>query len=62
MTMRGEPKFADPVCGMRLSPYEVAETVAYHGKVYHFCSALCRRLFEEAPQDYLGKTAPKKER
>jgi len=60
--MRDEGRFTDPVCGMRLLPYEVAETVAYHGKVYHFCSALCRRLFEGAPQDYLGKTKLKKER
>ena len=53
--MNSEQRFTDPVCGMRLLPYEVAETVPYHGKVHHFCSALCRRLFEEAPRDYLGK-------
>ena len=59
--MRGEQRFTDPVCGMRLWPYEVAETVAYHGKVYHFCSALCRHLFEGAPRDYLGRQRTEKE-
>ena len=59
--MKGEQRFTDPVCGMRLLPYEVAETVAYHGKVYHFCSALCRNLFEGAPRDYLGRRRAEKE-
>lgn len=34
--MNSEQRFTDPVCGMRLLPYEVAETVPYHGKVHHF--------------------------
>lgn len=47
-----EGRLTDPVCGMRLHPYEVTATAHYHGKVYYFCSHICRHMFEEDPRKY----------
>ena len=52
---RREGKLADPVCGVRLHPYEVVATARYHGKVYYFCSHICKHAFEEDPCRYLKR-------
>jgi len=45
---------ADPVCGMELSPAEVAATLAMEGKERVFCSEYCLRRFVAAPERYLS--------
>jgi len=32
------------------------EKVLFEGKIYHFCSTLCRVLFEDNPEKYIRKT------
>ncbi|GAA4910376.1 DJ-1/PfpI family protein [Mucilaginibacter defluvii] len=42
----------DPVCGMALST-GYADTLHYHGKLYGFCSAHCKRAFKNAPVSFV---------
>jgi YHS domain-containing protein len=42
----------DIVCGMEVSTRTRFKTV-YKGKVYYFCSDVCRRAFEKNPNYYL---------
>jgi YHS domain-containing protein len=42
---------SDPVCGMLINPAD-ALRLEYHGKTYYFCSHLCRREFEDRPDEY----------
>ncbi len=41
----------DPVCGMSLSA-GYADTTAYKGKVFGFCSAMCKTGFKKNPASY----------
>ena len=43
---------ADPVCGMELSPAEVAASLALEGKERVFCSEECLRRFVATPERY----------
>ena len=43
----------DLVCGMTMGTWAV-DTVHYKGKVYGFCSALCKSTFKKAPASYLA--------
>jgi Cu+-exporting ATPase len=43
----------DPVCGMTVEEDEAAATADYQGKTYYFCSAGCKKDFEEDPEAYL---------
>jgi adenylate cyclase len=45
-------KAVDPVCGMELSPTEVAARLALEGKERVFCSEECLRRFVAAPERY----------
>lgn len=45
-------KAVDPVCGMELSPMEVAARLALEGKEQVFCSEECLRRFVAAPERY----------
>src|SRR3984893_7570232 len=45
----------DPVCGMKVDPARSAHKHAYHGRLYHFCSASCRTKFVQEPQKFLSK-------
>jgi class 3 adenylate cyclase/YHS domain-containing protein len=45
-------KAVDPVCGMELSPAEVAARLALEGKERAFCSEECLRRFVAAPERY----------
>jgi YHS domain-containing protein len=47
----------DPVCGMCIDPAD-ALRLAYHGKTYYFCSHLCKREFEDRPDEYAGHPSP----
>ena len=42
----------DPVCGKKVRP-DSEYHYEYHGKVYYFCSADCRKEFEENPGRYI---------
>ena len=41
----------DPVCGLVIAPAD-ALWREYHGKTYYFCSRLCKREFEDRPDEY----------
>lgn len=43
----------DPVCGMKVDTERTSHKAVYRGRVYHFCSAHCRRAFEANPDFYL---------
>ncbi|MEM1526724.1 MAG: YHS domain-containing protein [Ignisphaera sp.] len=43
----------DPVCGMKVDPSKVRFKTVYRGKIYYFCSARCKKVFEENPEHYL---------
>jgi YHS domain-containing protein len=45
-------KAIDPVCGIELSPSEVAARLALEGKERVFCSEECLRRFVAAPERY----------
>lgn len=45
----------DPVCGMDVDPTTTKHTSEYRGRPYFFCSLMCKRAFEDAPQHYLDK-------
>jgi uncharacterized membrane protein YraQ (UPF0718 family) len=43
-------QYRDPVCGMRTD--EDGPTVTHDGETYYFCSASCKRVFTDDPDDY----------
>lgn len=43
----------DEVCGMRIDDGVAVATVVFQRKTYHFCSARCRRKFEDNPDWYV---------
>lgn len=43
----------DVVCGMVLKKGESKYYISYHGKVYHFCSGSCKKLFARKPELYV---------
>lgn len=45
------PMREDPVCGMMMSAS--ADSVEYKGKVYGFCSDICKARFEDEPGEYV---------
>lgn len=51
----------DPVCNMEI--LVSAETVQYEyrGRVYYFCTTLCRVLFENDPEEYIPHLGSEKE-
>ena len=40
----------DPVCGMQVDPKKAAGTSEYQGKTWYFCSAGCKRKFDQNPE------------
>ncbi|MEW6092912.1 MAG: YHS domain-containing protein [Chloroflexota bacterium] len=48
----------DPVCGMSVNPGTAAAKSVYEGQTYHFCSPVCKSLFEREPEKYLGSEKP----
>ena len=39
----------DPVCGMMVDERRTANTSAYQGKTFYFCSAGCKSSFDKNP-------------
>lgn len=69
-TMESENTFKDPnnplnkltyasnldfSCNMDVSKYGVSDTVTYKGKLYGFCSSVCKDDFMKKPDEYLAK-------
>ena len=42
-------------CNMDVSKYGVSDTVTYKGKLYGFCSSVCKDDFMKKPDEYLAK-------
>lgn len=42
----------DPVCGMKVTPEEAAESIVHEGKTYFFCGHSCAEKFRAAPVAY----------
>jgi P-type Cu+ transporter len=42
----------DPVCGMEVDPSKAAESAAYQGNTFYFCSLGCVAKFRAAPENY----------
>lgn len=45
----------DPVCGMQVDDQKSSSKSQYQGKDYYFCSADCKRKFDQQPQQYAGQ-------
>ncbi len=45
----------DLVCGMDVDPAKVAGSSEYKGETYYFCSANCKRQFDENPDRYVNQ-------
>ena len=43
----------DPVCSMLVDPKSAAGKSEYQGKTYYFCSAGCKKAFDQEPQRYV---------
>lgn len=46
----------DFYCQMDVVKYGVSDTVTYKGKLYGFCSKMCKDEFLKTPEKYLAKT------
>ncbi len=42
----------DVVCGMQVDPGKAAGSSEYQGRTYYFCSAGCKRKFDQEPERY----------
>ncbi len=49
----------DPVCGMEIKDTNKTEKIEYKGKVYYFCSTLCKIQFEQEPEKFTKKNDEK---
>lgn len=47
-------KVTDPVCGMPFDSDAAAASAEHDGKIYYFCSQMCRQRFEQEPGRYIG--------
>ncbi len=45
----------DFYCQMDIVKYGVSDTVTYKGKLYGFCSKMCKDEFLKTPEKYLAK-------
>jgi len=43
----------DPVCDMKVTEETAAAKSMYKGKVYYFCSTLCKQMFDREPDKYV---------
>ena len=46
----------DPVCGMQVDEKKPGATSNYEGKIYYFCSASCKRAFENNPKRFVSQS------
>lgn len=49
----------DPVCGMVIDPRHAVASFLYKGKQYHFCSQMCKAMFEREPEKYTDNVEQK---
>ena len=49
----GQAFEVDPVCEMKVDPQNPPFKILYMEKVYYFCSAACKHLFERVPEQYI---------
>jgi YHS domain-containing protein len=49
---REKPLAIDPVCKMEVDENRSRYGSRYNGKSYHFCSASCKKKFDEDPEKY----------
>ncbi len=47
----------DPVCGMTVDVATARHLTTHEGRTYYFCSAGCRKAFEDEPARFLARTA-----
>ena len=45
----------DPVCGMTIESSSAAGESRHNGTTFYFCTAACKREFDEHPAKYHGK-------
>ncbi|MDD5149565.1 MAG: YHS domain-containing protein [Flavobacterium sp.] len=45
----------DFYCQMDITEYGVSDTTNYKGKLYGFCSKMCKDEFLKTPEEYLAK-------
>jgi uncharacterized membrane protein YraQ (UPF0718 family)/YHS domain-containing protein len=45
----------DPVCGMTVDPATAVHRSVHQGETFYFCSAGCKKSFDEDPARYLGE-------
>lgn len=43
----------DPVCGMQIDATKTAYHTIYQGQPFHFCSAVCKGVFDREPPRYI---------
>ena len=48
------------VCGMEVKISETAESTIHKNKTYYFCTNLCKILFIEKPEKYIGTAKDRK--
>jgi len=51
-------KYANTIdfyCKMNINEFGVSDTVTYKGKLYGFCSKICKEEFIKTPEKYLAK-------
>ena len=46
----------DVICGMQIDPKKAAGRSEYQGKTYYFCSAGCKRKFDQNPELYANNS------
>jgi len=49
-----EEKAVDPVCGMSVDPKKTPYKSVYKGKIYYFCSKMCKEAFDRDPEGVLS--------
>jgi YHS domain-containing protein len=47
----------DPVCGMEIDSEEMRFFTDYNDGMYYFCSAECKRSFDDHPDTYIQEKA-----
>lgn len=50
----------DLYCEMDIEKYGASDTLSHNGKLYGFCSKMCKDEFAKAPQTYIEKDKAKK--
>jgi YHS domain-containing protein len=52
MLFRSVVMAIDPICKMKVDEKKAKFKSEYRGKAYYFCSAQCKKEFEENPKKY----------